>query len=60
MFRIRIRIQRIHLFLCHKDPDPLVRGMDLAPDPSILKQKENLDLYSFFYFFFTFYLWKIM
>ncbi len=34
-----------------KDPDPdqLVRGMDPAPDPSIIKQnsKTNLDFYSF-------------
>jgi hypothetical protein len=37
----RIRIHRIHMFLGHKDPDPLVRGMDPdpAPDPSIIKQK---------------------
>jgi hypothetical protein len=27
------------------DPDPLVRGMDPAPDPSIIKK--NLDLYCF-------------
>jgi hypothetical protein len=32
------RIHRIHMFLGHKDPDPLVRGMN--PDyPSIIKQK---------------------
>ncbi len=31
--RIRIRIHRIHMFLGHPVPDPLVRGMD--PDPSI-------------------------
>jgi hypothetical protein len=36
---LRIRIQRIHMFLCHPDPDPLVRGMDPAPDPSIVMQK---------------------
>ncbi len=41
------------MFLGHKDPDPLVRGMDPdpAPDsaPSIIKQnsKKNLDFYSF-------------
>jgi hypothetical protein len=34
VFRIRI-----HMFLGHKDPDPLVRGMDPDPDPSIIKQK---------------------
>jgi hypothetical protein len=41
VFRIRIRIHRIHMFLDHKDPDPLVRDMDPdpAPDPSIIKQK---------------------
>jgi hypothetical protein len=41
VFRIRIRIHRIHMFLGLKDPapDPLVRGMDPAPDPSIMKQK---------------------
>jgi hypothetical protein len=34
--RIRIRIHRIHMFL---GPDPLVRGKDPAPDPSIIEQK---------------------
>ncbi len=34
VFRIRIRIHRIHMFLGH--PDPLVRGMDPDPDPSII------------------------
>jgi hypothetical protein len=31
------------------DPDPFVRGMDPAPDPSIIKQKskKNLDSYCF-------------
>jgi hypothetical protein len=29
---------RIHMFLGHPDPDPLVRGMDPDPDPSIIKQ----------------------
>ncbi len=39
--RIRLRIHRILMFLGHKDPDPdpLVRGMDPAPDPSIINQK---------------------
>ena len=37
MFRIRI-----NMFLGHKDPEPLVRGMD--PDPSI----SVVDPYSFF------------
>jgi hypothetical protein len=40
VFRIRIGI-RIHMFLGLMDPDldPLVRGMDPDPDPSIIKQK---------------------
>jgi hypothetical protein len=41
---LRIRI-RIHRFLGLLDPDPLVRGMDPAPDPdldpSIIMQKEK-------------------
>jgi hypothetical protein len=41
--RIRIRIHWIHMFLGlpDLDSDPLVRGMDPAPDPdpSIIKQK---------------------
>ena len=41
--RIRIRIHRIHKFLGLMDLDPLVRGIDPAPDPapdpSIFKQK---------------------
>ncbi len=36
---IRIRINRIHMFLGLPDLDPLVRGMDPDPDPSIIKQK---------------------
>jgi hypothetical protein len=35
----RIRIHRIHMFLGLPDTDPLVRGMDPDPDPSIIKQK---------------------
>ncbi len=31
---------RIHMFLGLPDPDPLVRGMDPDPDPSVIKQKE--------------------
>jgi hypothetical protein len=27
------------MFLGLLDPDPLVRGPDLAPDPSLIKQK---------------------
>ncbi len=36
MFRIRIRIHRIHKFLglAAPDPDLLVRGMDPVPDPA--------------------------
>ncbi len=36
VLRIRIRIQRIHMFLGLQDQDPLVRGMDPdpAPDPN--------------------------
>jgi hypothetical protein len=36
---IRFRIHRIHMFLGLPDPDPLVRGMDPDPDPSINMQK---------------------
>jgi hypothetical protein len=35
---LRIRIHRIHMFLGLPDPDPLVRGMDPDPDPSIIMQ----------------------
>ncbi len=35
----RIRIHRIHMFLGLPDPDPLVRGMNPDPDPSIIMQK---------------------
>jgi hypothetical protein len=45
---------RIHLFLSL--PDPLVRGMDPDPDPSIIKQKnskKNLDFCYFVTFFWT-------
>ncbi len=48
---LRNRIHRIHMFLGLLDPDadPLVRGLDPAPDPSIIKQnsKKNLDFYCF-------------
>jgi hypothetical protein len=39
----------IHMFLGLLDPDPLVRGLDTDPDPSIIKQKskKNLDSYCF-------------
>jgi hypothetical protein len=42
VLRIRIRIHwihRIHMFLDLPDPDPLLRGMDLHPDPSVIMQK---------------------
>jgi hypothetical protein len=41
VLRIRIWIHRIRMFLGLLDPDPdlLVRGMDPAPDPSIIMQK---------------------
>jgi hypothetical protein len=39
VLRIRIRIRRIRLFSGLLDPDPLVRGMDPDPDPSILQVK---------------------
>ncbi len=35
------------MFLGHPDPDPLVRGMNPDPDPSIINSKKNLDSYSF-------------
>ncbi len=48
MLRIRIRI---HVFWGLLDPDPLVRGMDPAPDLFFLssskKGKKNLDFYCF-------------
>jgi hypothetical protein len=36
---LRIRIHSIHMFLGLPDPDPLVRGIDPDPDPSIIMQK---------------------
>ncbi len=38
MFKAVLRIQ-IHMFLGIPDPDPLVRGVDPDPDPSIIMQK---------------------
>jgi hypothetical protein len=35
VFRIRIQIHRIHMFLGLPDPDPLVRDMDPDPDPAL-------------------------
>ncbi len=51
----RIRIHRVHMFLGLPDPypDPLVRGVDPDPDPSIIllssskNSKKNLDSYCF-------------
>jgi hypothetical protein len=41
VLRIQIRTRRIRMFLglLDPDPDPLVRGMEPNPDPSIVKQK---------------------
>jgi hypothetical protein len=41
------------MFLSLPDPDPLVRGMDSDPDPSIIMQnsKKNFDSYYFLSFF---------
>jgi hypothetical protein len=39
VLRIRLQIHRIHMFLSLPDPDPLVRGMNPDPDPSIIMQK---------------------
>jgi hypothetical protein len=41
VLRSWIRIRRIRMFLglLDQDPDPLVRGTDPAPDPSITKKK---------------------
>jgi hypothetical protein len=36
----RIRVRRIRKFFGLPDPDPLVRGTDPDPGPSIIKQKE--------------------
>ncbi len=36
---LRIRIHRIHMFLGLPDPNPLFRGKDPDPDPSIIMQK---------------------
>jgi hypothetical protein len=36
--QIRNWIYRINMFLGLRDPDPLVRGMDLAPDPPLFPE----------------------
>ncbi len=36
--QIRNRIYGIRMFLGLRDPDPLVRGMDLAPDPPLFPE----------------------
>jgi hypothetical protein len=61
----RIRIQLIHMFLGHLDPDLSVRGMDPAPDPdldpSITKQKSKKNYVSFWIVtFFEFLSWNVM
>ncbi len=40
------------MFLGLLNPDPLIRGMDLDPDPSIIKQKykKNIGSYCFVIF----------
>ncbi len=49
----RIRIHRIHMFSGLPDPDPLVRGMEPSPDPSIIllssskNSEKNFDSYYF-------------
>ena len=40
-------IHRIHVFFGLLDPDPLVRGMDPDPDPSIVMQKSEEKSYYF-------------
>lgn len=62
VLRIRIRINRIHMFLGLLNPDPIsfVRGLDPYPRLWILQSvsknsKKNLN----FYFFLTFYLEKL-
>ncbi len=53
VFRIRIRIHRIHMFLGLPNPDSLVRGVDQDPNSSIILQsssknsKQNLNSYCF-------------
>ncbi len=47
--RIRIRIHGIHLFLDLLNPDPLARGMDPDPDPSIIKQKYKKSIGSYYF-----------
>ncbi len=64
VFRIRIQIHRIHVFLGLPDPDPLIRGMDpdpdlaLDPDPSIIMQKiaRKTLIPTILWLFLTFYL----
>ena len=40
VFRIRMRIQQIYMFLGFPDPDPPVGGRDLDPELSIIKQNK--------------------
>ncbi len=40
---------RIHTFLGLPDPDPLVRGMDPNPDPSIIMQDSKKNLHSYYF-----------
>jgi hypothetical protein len=59
---LRIRIHRIHMFLGLSDPDPLVKGMDPDPDPSIIMQKKVRKplIPNILLLFLTFYLRKMM
>ncbi len=56
LLRSGIQILRIYNFLGLLDRDPLVRGTDPDPKPSIIKQKYQEKCW----FLLTFYLWKIM
>ncbi len=54
---LRIRIHRIHMIFGLPDPDPLVRGMDPDPDPSIIMKKVRKTLIpTILRLFLTFYL----
>ena len=59
VFRIRIWIHLIHMFLDHKDPDPLVRGIQIRILLSLSKIcKKKIDFYSFVTSFWLFILEK--
>ncbi len=50
VFRFRIRIHRIHMFLGLPDPDPLVRGMD----PSMIYQQAKILIPTVLWFLFDY------